>query len=149
MADQLADDRTASGETAFVDLRRRVIHAEDRLAEIKSELRELNGSVKELNATILGMGKPHFQTWAAIGTLVASVTAGAWWLAIAPISDRVKAIEVMDTNFVSRELHIEKWAEESKELQRLEDEIAGRVTKDDLNRLIIDIDRRLSKSRER
>jgi hypothetical protein len=107
---QLADDTTESGETAFADLKRRVIHAEDRLSEIKSELRELKASVKELNTTIANINKPQYQTWGIFGTLFCTVTAGVWWLAIAPINDRVKAIEIADATFVPREVHIEKWA---------------------------------------
>jgi hypothetical protein len=108
---QLANDKTESDETAFVDLRRRVIHAEDRLSEIKSELRELNSSVKEPNNTVANMSKPHYQTWGIFGTLFCTVTAGVWWLAISPINDRVKAIEVASSVIVPREVHIEKWAE--------------------------------------
>jgi hypothetical protein len=89
--------------------------------------------------------KPHYQTWAAIGTLVFTLMAGAWWLAITPINERIKSIEVSDSVIVPREVHIEKWAQFDHEIQRLENEISARATKDDLNRLIIECDRRMPK----
>lgn len=144
-----AEDRLENGDTAFVDLKRRVIHAEDRLAEIKLELRELNASVKELNATIANMGKPNYQTWGAGAGLFCTVTAAIWWLAITPVNDRLKALDNFAAGTVPKDVLVEKWTQTDKELQRLENEIASRATKDDLNRLIIDTDRRLPRAKEK
>lgn len=141
-----AEDQLANGDTAFVDLKRRVIHAEDRLSEIKSELRELSASVRELNTTIASMGKPHYQTWTAFAGLFCTVSAAVWWLAITPINDRVKWLE---TSSVPKEVLVEKWAQNDREFQRIENEIAARATKDDLNRLIIETDRRLPRAKEK
>jgi hypothetical protein len=146
---ELAEDRLENGETAFVDLKRRVIHAEDRLSEIKAELRELNGSLRELNATIANVGKPHYQTWTAFAGLFCTVSAAVWWLAITPINDRLRTLESFATTAVSRDMLVEKWTQTDKELQRIENEIAARATKDDLNRLIIETDRRLPRAKEK
>jgi chromosome segregation ATPase len=144
-----AEDRLENGETAFVDLKRRVIHAEDRLSEIKSELRELNASVRELNTTIANMGKPHYQTWTAFAGLFCTVSAAVWWLAVTPLNDRLKTLENVAATAVSRDVLVEKWAQTDKEFQRIENEIAARATKDDLNRLIIETDRRLPRAKEK
>jgi hypothetical protein len=130
-------------EPEIVDLKRRVIHTEDRLTEIKTELRELNVSVRELNATITTTSKPNYQVCGIFGTLFCTVTAGMWFLAITPINDHLKGIDALDAVILPREVSIEKWGNIDKDVLRLENEIDQRATKDDLNRLIIDIDRRL------
>lgn len=126
-------------------LRQRILGAEDKLLDIKSELRDLNLSIKELNAGVMTMGKPKWSIWISAGALLSVVTGAVWGLAIAPLNDRVRMLETATLAFVPREVYTEKWAEAKEERTRMENDIAQRVTKDDLNRLIIDIDRRLPK----
>ncbi len=123
-------------------LEQRVVHTENDVAEIKNGLRSLDMSIKDLNSVIANIGKPQYQIWGVFGTLFCTITAGAWWLAINPINERVRYIESI---IVPREVHVEKWAQADRETLRLESEIASLATKDDLNRLIIEIDRRLPK----
>ncbi len=127
-------------------LTQRVIHTEEKLTEIKGELRDLNVSIRELNSTIAAMGKPKWQVWSGISTLIVVVTGGVWGLAISPINDRVNKLE---TSYVSRDVHIEKWAQTKEDFQRVENEISQKASKDDINRLIIDIDQRLPKAKQK
>lgn len=124
------------------ELKQRVLHTEEKLTEIKVELRDLNISIKELNSTIANMGKPKWQVLLGAGTLICLVTGGIWTLVITPLSDRVKAIE---STYVPKDTHLERWAQEKEDLQRIENSIKDRVSKDDFNRLIIDIDKRLGR----
>lgn len=120
-------------------LQQRLFHAEDKLLEIKGELRELNLSIKELNGTISNMGKPKWQVWIGASTLICVVTAAAWGLAISPISDRLKSMEIAANGFVPREVHIEKWAQIEKAIQANQNEIRRlderSATKGDIDRL--------------
>ncbi len=68
-------------------------------------------------------------------------------MAISPISDRVKSLELASTTIVPREMHIEKWAQAKEDMNRLENEISQRASKDDLNRMAFDLLQKIEKKR--
>ena len=131
--------------TNFGALQERVRNIDVRLAELATSLRETNMAVREATQAMAGLGKPRWSVWIGGGTLICIVTGAMWGLAISPIIDRVKVLEAMSLTIVPREVHIEKWAQIKEDMQRIENEISQRASKDDLNRVIIEIDRKLSK----
>jgi hypothetical protein len=111
----------------FGVLQERVANFDRRLVELSASLERTNVALNKATEVMASLGKTKWPVLFAGGTLICVVTAGAWGLAISPINDRMKD----DRTSVKESI------------QRLESEIALKASKDDLNRVIIDVDKRL------
>lgn len=133
----------------FGALQERVRGIDLRLGDLAVSLKETNVALRSAIEAMSLLGKPKWQLWSGFATVIVAATVGMWNLAIAPIGARVTSLEQSASTFVPREVHIEHWEQQKVELNRIENEISARATKDDLNRLIIELDRRLPKTRNK
>jgi hypothetical protein len=120
---------------------------QERVRNIDVRLGELTEAVKEATMAMSLLGKPKWQVWIGLGTLVVGASVAMWNLAITPVSDRVRALEMSAMTIVPREVHIEKWAQNKEDFQRVENEILQRATKDDLNRMAFDLLQKIEKKK--
>ena len=135
----LADDPVhgMNGQTSFDVLKERVAHIDDRLKEIAKSLEVLNTTINEAS-------KPKWHLLIPGTALLAGFCWYALELIANPIEQRVKVLEM---EIVPHDVHVEKWAQNKEDIERLENEIKGCATKDDMNRLIIDFDQRLPRKK--
>jgi len=140
-----------SSLTNFGVMQERVANFDRRFAELAASLEKTKVALDKATDAISSLGKPKWSLWLSTGALISLVTGGVWGLAISmaisPISDRVKSLELASTTIVPREMHIEKWAQAKEDMNRLENEISQRASKDDLNRMAFDLLQKIEKKR--
>lgn len=138
--DQLADSKNGdNGPTNFGALRERVNNIDKRLGELVD-------GMDALNKTILEASKTKWGELIGFATIICLVLGGLWLLVVIPIKDDIKDLKLSSMTAKegnSRELYVDR------EMLRLENDLKDKANKDDVNRLIIEIDRRLPKLREK
>ena len=126
----------------FGVVQERVRNIEIRLGEISEALKETNKTIREASAAMGQFGKPQYSLWIGFLTIFLTVLGAGWFIVIDPLHRDISHLEITS---VSREVNIERTNEVDKHFLRLEHELEGRALKDDLNRLIIEVDKRFMK----
>ena len=131
-AEVLTYSKNGDGLSNFAALRERVNNIDRRLAELVRSIERLNNTIQEA-------GKTKWATITGFAGVTLTALAGMWLLVVIPIKDDIKDIKSLSfskDNEAGRESYVDK------ELSRLENGLKDKASKDDLNRLIIEIDRR-------
>ena len=130
--DDLASGENGAGRSNFGALKERVNNIDRRLGELVFSLEKVSFTIQEA-------GKTKWTTITGLASVVFAALAGIWLLVIIPIKDDIKdirSVAVTRDNEHGRESYVDK------ELLRFEAELKDKASKDDLNRVIIEIDRR-------
>lgn len=135
-----ADDKNGdSGQSNFGALQERVLNIDKRLGDIVDRFDKLTDAIHEV-------GKTKWTTLTGFALVAFTVLGGLWLLVVIPIKDDIKDLR---TGTVSKDSDVGRSAYVDKEMLRLEGALKDKASKDDLNRLIIEIDRRWPGMRNR
>ena len=110
------------------------------LSLLLKQIANLAEDIRELRKEISAIRQPQYQVYlTAIGLMIAGCSA-LWGLAIYPLHD---AMVKADDTYAKKDLFDEKYFETSKDIAAINERFKAFATKDDLNSVIIGIDRRL------
>lgn len=124
----------------FGVVQERVRNIEIRLGEISEALKETNKTLREATSAMGRLGMPQYGLWIGAGAIFLTISGAVWATVIEPLHREIAHLE---TSTVPREVNIERMNDVDKHFLRLEHSLEGMATKDDLNRVIIEIDKRL------
>jgi hypothetical protein len=130
------DDPEFDPPPAFGDGARRT----SEIALISQHMASLMLDVRELRKEIRDIRSPNWQILLGFAALLLTAGVGLWTLAISPIREELAKFP---SQFAQKDIVEERFAEAAKERVQLAERFNNYATKDQLNQVIIDVDRRL------
>ena len=126
VADDKADAQAngPGSQSNFGVVQERVRNLEQRLGDLASSLKETNVAVRDAARAIEQAGKTKWPILIGVSTVICVITGAVWNIAISPLAERIKVIEL---SYVPERVHHDRWEQEDRDRQRLEEEIRGKA----------------------